>query len=83
MVKIKRKVVRQETGWTVKEVRELIRKEGHIVYTERHILRLMQKWGIRAIVPDKRLLRKASREERLAFKKQPKGFSTTSQEASP
>lgn len=82
LVKIKRKVVRNECGWSVKEVRELIRKEGHVVYTERHILRLMQKWGIRGIVPETRLLRKAPIEERLAFKKEPKGFSTISLEAS-
>jgi transposase len=82
-VTIKRKVVRQESGWTVKEIRELIRKDADVTYTERHIYRLMQKWGIRAIIPDKRLVHKASREERLAFKKEPKGFSKTSPEDSP
>ena len=82
LVRIKRKVVKNECGWTVKEVRELIRKEGRIVYTERHILRLLQRWGVRAIVPDKRLLHKSSREERLAFKKERSGFSKTSQKAS-
>jgi len=70
-VSVKRKVVKNECGWTVKEVREMIHKEAGVVYSERHIYRLMQKWGVRAIVPDKRLLHKASLEERLAFKKGP------------
>jgi transposase len=82
LVKVKRKVLRNECGWTVKEVRELIRKDAKVTYTERHIYRLMQKWGIRAITPDKRLVHKASREERLAFKKEPKGSSITSPETS-
>ena len=53
----------------------MIHKEADVTYSERQIYRLMQKWGVRAIVPDKRLLHKASLEERLAFKKGPQGSS--------
>ncbi len=82
-IAVKRKVVKNECGWTVKEVREMIRKEADVAYTERHIYRLMQKWGVRAIVPDKRLLHKASLEERLEFKKGPQDSSGISRKASP
>jgi len=68
-VSMKRKVVKNECGWTVKEVREMIHNETDVTYSERHTYRLMAKWGVRAIVPDKRLMHKASLEERLAFKK--------------
>lgn len=69
-VSVKRKVVRNECGWTVKEVREMIHEETDVTYSERHTYRLLAKWGVRAVVPDKRLLHKASLEERLAFKKE-------------
>ncbi len=81
-VSVKRKVVKNECGWTVKEVREMIHREADVIYSERQIYRLMQKWGVRAIIPDKRLLHKASLEERLAFKKGPQGSSENSQKGS-
>lgn len=69
MARIRRKIVSNESGWTVREVRELIRRDAKVTYTERHIYRLLHAWGTRAVVPEKRLLHKASLEERLAFKK--------------
>lgn len=74
-VSVKRKVLKNECGWTVREVREMIHDEADVSYSERHIYRLMAKWGVRAIVPDKRLLHKASLEERIAFKKATQGSS--------
>ncbi len=82
-VSVKRKVVKNECGWTVKEVREMIRSEVDVQYSERHIYRLMARWGVRPIVPDKRLLHKAPLEERLAFKKGPLDSSGISQRDSP
>ncbi len=82
-VSVKRKVLKNECGWTVKEVREMIRSEAEVTYSERHIYRLMAKWGVRAIVPDKRLLHKASLEERLSFKKGRQDSSGMSQKSSP
>jgi transposase len=79
IVRIKRKVVRSECGWSAREVRELIRKDADVTYTERHVYRLLHRWGVRTIVPDKRLLHKASLEDRLAFKKERRGSSGTSQ----
>jgi transposase len=69
MAAVERMVTGSRSGWTVKEVRELIRKEAGAVYSERHIYRLMHSWGMRPVVPEKRPLKKASRRERLSFKK--------------
>ncbi len=69
MTRIGRQVTTNESGWTVREVKELVRKETSVTYSERHILRLIHRWGARAVVPEKRLAHKASLEERLAFKK--------------
>lgn len=82
MTKIESEVVTNESGWTVKEVREFVRKEAGVTYSERHILRLLHRWGARAVVPEKRLAHKAHLEERLAFKKGRPGYSRTSQKGS-
>jgi transposase len=82
IVRIKRKVVKNECGWTAREVRELIKKDANVTYTERHVYRLMHRWGVRAIVPEKRLLHKAPLQERLAFKKGMRDSSVTFLKAS-
>lgn len=82
MAKIERKVSTNESGWTVREVRELVREEAGVTYSERHVYRLLHRWGMRAVVPEKRLAHKASLEERLAFKKGRPGSSPTSRKGS-
>jgi putative transposase len=82
MARIGREVITNKSGWTTKEVRELVRKEAGVTYSERHILRLIHRWGARAIVPEKRLAHKASLEERLAFKKRTPGSSGPSPKGS-
>jgi transposase len=82
MVRIGRKVLSNESGWTVREVRELIRRDAKVTYTERHVYRLLHAWGARPVVPEKRMAHKASLEERLAFKKGTPGSSGTSRKAS-
>jgi transposase len=69
MVAVERTVTGNRAGWTVKEVRELIRNEAGVAYSERQIYRLMHSWRMRPVVPEKRALSKASSRERLAFKK--------------
>jgi transposase len=78
MASIERKVLSNEDGWTVREVRELIRMDAKVTYTERHVYRLLHAWGARAVVPEKRMVHKASLDERLAFKKGTPGSSPTS-----
>jgi transposase len=82
MAKIGREVSTNESGWTVREVRALVREEAGVTYSERHVYRLLQRWGMRAVVPEKRLAHKASLEERLAFKKGRPGSSGTSRKGS-
>jgi len=82
MARIGREVVTDQSGWTVKEVRELVREETGVTYSERHVLRLIHRWGARAVVPEKRLAHKAPLDERLAFKKARPGSSGTSQKGS-
>jgi transposase len=82
IVAIRRKVLENESGWTVREVRELIRNDAKVTYTERHVYRLLHTWGTRPVVPEKRLAHKASLEERLAFKKGQPDSSGTSQKGS-
>ncbi|MDG6967764.1 MAG: transposase, partial [Nitrososphaerota archaeon] len=69
LARIGREVATNESGWTVKEVRQLVQEEAGVTYSERHVLRLIHRWGARSVVPEKRLAHKASLEERLAFKK--------------
>ncbi|MDG6981795.1 MAG: winged helix-turn-helix domain-containing protein [Nitrososphaerota archaeon] len=83
IAKIGREVTTNRSGWTVKEVRELVRRKAGVTYSERHVLRLVRKWGARAVVPEKRLAHTASLEERLRFKKGLPGSSGTSLKASP
>lgn len=73
MATVQRKVLRNESGWTIREVREFIHNEAGVTYSERHVYRLMNRWGLRTIVPEKRLVNKASREERISFKKERQG----------
>jgi transposase len=82
MAKVGREVATNESGWTVREVREFVRREVGVTYSERHILRLIHRWGARGVVPEKRLVHKASLEERLAFKKGRPGSSPTSRKGS-
>ena len=69
MTRIGREVTTNKSGWTVREVKELVRKEAGVTYSERHVLRLLHRWRARAVVPEKRLAHKAPLEERLDFKK--------------
>jgi transposase len=66
------KTIRQKLGstnlWQTRLVRELIYRETGITYTERHVIRLLHKWGFERITPRKKH-EKASDEEKESFKK--------------
>ena len=82
MARIEREVMTNQSGWTVKEVRQLVRREAGVTYGERHVLRLHHRWGARAVVPEKKLAHKAPLEERLDFKKGRRGSSGASPKGS-
>lgn len=71
LVRIRRRLTTRPDGWRVHEVREVIRNESSVNLSMRQVYRLLHKWGFRPVVPERRFVRKASREERLAFKKGP------------
>lgn len=68
--KIRRKVRRHNVkqGWTTKHIKEYIRKEGKVTYTERHVQRLSHKWGLAQIKPRKRSAY-SKKEDREVFQK--------------
>lgn len=49
--------------WTTKRVRELIKKETGITYTQRHVQRLLRKWKFNLLIPRPTFWQKASGEE--------------------
>lgn len=71
LMKVRRKITNHPDGWRAREVREIIRQESSVTLSTRQVYRILHSWGFRPVVPEKRFLRKASVEERLAFKKEP------------
>lgn len=67
-----RKVVDAGEWWTVKNVRELIHREAGVLYSVRHVQRLLHAWGFSLIRPGKRHINRASEQEIEAFKKRPR-----------
>ncbi len=70
LVRIRRSIINRPDGWRVREVHEVIRKISSVTMSMRQVYRLLHRWGFRPVVPERRFLRKASRMERLAFKKE-------------
>jgi transposase len=66
------KLIRQKLGstnsWQTKWVRDLIYQETGVTYTEKHVVRLLHKWGFERITPRKKHER-ASDEGKESFKK--------------
>lgn len=62
------------TGWTTKQIEELIIKESGIKYHYTHIYRIVRKWGFKQKVPRKVHVNTASKEEKDEFKKRPVRF---------
>lgn len=60
-------------GWTTKHVKAYIKKETGVTYTERHVLRIAQSWGLAQIKPRKRSAY-SKKENREAFLKKTRNF---------
>ena len=71
LVRMRRKLTKRPEGWRIREVHEFIRRESSVNLSMRQVYRLLHRWEFRPVVPERRFMRKASREERLAFKKGP------------
>ena len=69
--KIKTILKKSSSGWTTKQVEQMMIEETAIKYHYTHIYRILRKWGFRQKVPRKVHVNTASREEKEAFKKRP------------
>lgn len=69
---IKEKLGSNPYGWTSKSVREMIYNDHGVMYSCRHIVRLLHKWNFRMIRPRKKNAA-VDEAKRKAFKKMPKG----------
>ena len=51
--KIRRKVRKHDVtmGWQTKMIKELIRKETGVTYSERQVIRIVHKWGLSRKIP--------------------------------
>lgn len=71
-------VIKEQLGgknfWQTKWVSELIYEKTGVKYSQRHIVRLMHKWGFKLITPRKQHLKSASKEEKEEFVKKTKNF---------
>jgi len=63
--KLKKMISVEDTKnpWTTKRVCELIKKETGIIYTRRHVQRILHKWNFNLLVPRPTFWQKASGEE--------------------
>lgn len=64
---VRKKNVHQ--GWRTKHVRELIYRETGVEYTERHTIRILQKWGLARLTPRPRYAHSKESERRAFLKK--------------
>ncbi|MDN5866181.1 MAG: helix-turn-helix domain-containing protein [Candidatus Nitrosocosmicus sp.] len=62
------------TGWSTKQVEELIIHESGIRYHHNHIYCIVKKWGFKQKVPGKVHVNTTSKEEKEDFKKRPARF---------
>jgi len=68
--RIRRAVLAQgsKEGWQTMQLREYIKEQGGVTYTERHVLRLAASWGLSRITPRPRYAH-SDEAERNAFLK--------------
>jgi putative transposase len=72
-VGIRRELSENQSGWTAKEVMNLIYERTGVKYHEVHIYRLLHKWGFSPKVPKMRFVNAASKEEKDKFRKRQEG----------
>ena len=69
-IKIRTELSASNTGWSTKEVMDLIQKKTGIKYHEDHIRRLLYQWGFSLKTPEKKSVKRASDREIKYFKKE-------------
>jgi transposase len=69
--RIRKTLKESNTGWSTKQVEELIILESGIRYHHNYIYYIVRKWGFKQKVPRKVHVNTASAEEKEEFKKRP------------
>ena len=69
-IKIRRELLESKQGWTTKQIRDIIFREGRVRYHYTHIYRILHKWGFKQKVPRKVHINTASIKEKEDFKKE-------------
>ncbi len=63
-------MIKNPSGWDIKQVMNLIYEKTDIKYHKAHIRRLLQQWGFSPKVPQKGFVNTASDKEKKEFKKE-------------
>ena len=69
LVSIQLQIAEKQSGWSAKQVMNLIYEKSGVKYHEVHVYRLLHKWGFVPKVAQKRFVNSATPEEKLWFKK--------------
>ena len=75
-VRIRKELLGSKHGWTTKQVRDVIFREGGVRYHYTHVYRILHKWGFKQKVPRKVHINTASGKEKEDFKKEPREYWT-------
>ncbi|MGI0061045.1 MAG: helix-turn-helix domain-containing protein [Nitrosotalea sp.] len=71
LVHIQQEISENQSGWTAKQVMNLIYEKSGVRYHEVHVYRLLHQWGYTPKVAAKRFVNSATHDEKLWFKKNP------------
>ena len=72
LVIIEKQIAEKPSGWSAKQVMNLIYEKTGIKYHEVHVYRLLHKWGYAPKVAQKRFVNSATIREKQDFKKTPR-----------
>jgi len=71
-ISIRKELLESKQGWTTKQVRDIIFREGGVKYHHTHIYKILHKWGFKQKVPRRMHINTASGKEKEDFKKEPR-----------
>jgi len=69
LISIQLQIAENQSGWSAKQVMNLIYQKSGVRYHEVHVYRLLHKWGYASKVAQKRFVNSATVQEKLWFKK--------------
>jgi len=69
LASIQLQIAEKQSGWSAKQIMNLIYEKSGVRYHEVHVYRLLHKWGYASKVAQKRFVNSATPEEKLWFKK--------------